>query len=123
MAILNRNSNNIGFSWRLMRMFARALMDIRWDAFMDKASQNMNAYVRWELFIIGCVFLGITMGIDAQLHWLVLLPLFSIYLILSAIIGFEPLYFLMQRIKISLHKHSWIPKLNSIVYDRVSFMR
>ena len=122
-SIININRNIFRLFWRIMRMFATVLSGIRLDAFMDKSSQNMNAYARWELFIIGCLFLGITLSIDTQLHWLVLLPLFSIYLILSAIIGFEPLYFSIQRVAAYLHNHSLIPKLHSISYGRTSVIR
>ena len=67
------------------------------DAFLYPATQNMNTYVRWELFIIGCVFLGIPMYMDVHLHWLMLLPLMSIYLIHSAITGYEPIYDALKR--------------------------
>ncbi|MCG6969415.1 MAG: hypothetical protein LJE85_06580 [Gammaproteobacteria bacterium] len=111
---VNIYSQTVRVSWRLFRIFTAILIDTWEEAFLDKPSQNMNPYVRWELFIIGCVFLGITMSIDTQLHWLVLLPLMSIYLILTAIIGYEPLYFLIQRMGGYLHKHLSLRKLLSI---------
>ncbi|MGD8642445.1 MAG: hypothetical protein PVG89_17540 [Gammaproteobacteria bacterium] len=111
---VNIYSQTVRVSWRLFRIFTAILIDTWEEAFLDKSSQNMNPYVRWELFIIGCVFLGITMSIDTQLHWLVLLPLMSIYLILTAIIGYEPLYFLIQRMGGYLHKHLSLRKLLSI---------
>lgn len=85
------------------------LMDTWLDAFTKKSSQNMNSYVRWKLFMIGCLVLGVTLSIDAQLHWLVLLPLVSIYLIQTAVIGYEPFYCLIQRMGSYLHKHSLLP--------------
>ena len=77
------------------------------DAFLYPATQNMNTYVRWELFIIGCVFLGIPMYMDVHLHWLMLLPLMSIYLIHSAITGYEPIYDALKRVDKLLHRH-WV---------------
>ena len=123
MSIVNMYSNAVRVSWRLFRVFATVLIDTWLEAFMNKPGQNMNVYVRWELFIIGCLFLGITMSVDTQLHWLVLLPLFSIYLIQTAIIGYEPFYFLIQRAGGYLHKHSLLPKLQVVEYKRAPIMK
>jgi hypothetical protein len=120
MSIVNVYSNTVRGFWHVLRLFAEMSIRTWMEAFVDKPSQNMNAYVRWELFIIGCVFLGITMNIDAQLHWLVLLPLFSIYLVLTAIIGYEPLYYLIQRAGGYLHKHSLLNKRQTLPYSHAS---
>jgi len=123
MSFVNVYSNTVRVSGGIFRTVVTVLVDTWMDAFIYKPSQNMNPYVRWELFIIGCLFLGITMDIDTQLHWLVLLPLLSIYLIQTAIIGYEPLYFLIQRMGAYLHKHSLLPKLQSMPDNRTPIMR
>jgi len=105
------------------RNIATVLMDTWTDAFIYKPAQNMNSYVRWELFIFGCVLLGITMDVSTQLQWLVLLPLLSIYLIQSAITGYEPIYFLLRRLGIYLHKHPLIPKLHIIAPRRTAVVK
>jgi hypothetical protein len=120
MSIVNVYSNTVRISWCIFRTLVVTVMDTWQEAFVDKPSQNMNAYVRWELFFIGCVFFGITMGIDAPLQWLVLLPLIGIYLIQTAIIGYEPIYYLIQRLGNYLHKHSLMPKVRSLSYVRTS---
>lgn len=114
MSLVTVYRNTTRISRYIFRTAATVLVDTWLDAFMNKPSQNMNPYVRWELFIIGCLFLGITMNVDTQLHWLVLLPLMSIYLIQAAIIGYEPLYFLIQRAGAYLHKHSYIQRLQTM---------
>ena len=118
MSIASLISNIVRVSWLLVQKIVLFFFDAWMEAFVDKPSQNMNPYVRWELFILGCVLLGITVSIDIPLHWLVLLPLLSIYLIQSATIGFEPLYFLIQRTGRYLHKHSLIPRIRRLPYSR-----
>lgn len=120
MSIVNIYNQTVRISWRIFRVLAVAVMDTWLEAFVDKPNQNMNAYVRWELFLIGSLFIGITMSVDAPLQWLVLLPLIGAYLIQTAIIGYEPLYFLTQRIGGYLHKHSLMPKVRSWSYSRTS---
>lgn len=92
---------------RIFYNISLALVDTWQDAFVKKSAQNLNSYVRWELFIVGILCLGIVQSTDIQLHWLVLLPLLSIYLISTAIIGYEPVYSLIQRIGAYLSRH-WL---------------
>lgn len=93
--------------WHIISVSVLALVDTWQEAFANNSTQNMNPYVRWELLIVGVVFLGITESIDIQMNWLVLLPLMSIYLISTAMIGYEPLYFLIQKLGSYFHKH-WL---------------
>lgn len=106
-----RDDGNI--SRRILRSTIVILHDTWLDAFVYKPSQNINTYTRWSLFLIGCLFLAITLGIDTPLHWLVLLPLTAIYLIQAAIIGFEPLYCFSQRIEDFIHKKPITPLLKT----------
>ena len=110
MSIVTMYNKVFQVAFSMFRKDATAIVDGWLEAFMNKPGQNMNPYVRWELFIIGCVFLAITLDIHTQLNWLVLLPLLSIYLIQAAIIGYEPLYTLIQRVGSSLHRHSLLQK-------------
>ena len=100
----------VSYLKRVFYNVSTVLADTWVEAFMYKPCQNMNPYVRWELLIIGSLFLGIDDSIDIQLHWLVLLPLLSAYLILTAITGFEPLYFLIQKIGAYFQKHWLVQK-------------
>jgi hypothetical protein len=102
--------------WRIFYITSLALVDTWQEAFVNKPTQNMNPYVRWELFITGILFLAVVLSTDTQLHWLVLLPLLSIYLISTAVIGYEPIYFLMQRIGAYLRKH-WLHLKRQFVTD------
>lgn len=91
--------------WHLSGALKSSLVDSFQEAFVYAPAQNMNGYVRLELFTIGCLFLLTPMYIDRNLHWLMLLPLMSIYLISAAIIGYEPLYELIRHISKRFHQH------------------
>jgi len=89
---------------RNSRKLLSNILDTFSDAFMYPPAQNMDVYVRLELLIIGSVFLLAPMVLDMDLHWLLLLPLMSIYLISAAIIGYEPLYEFIKRFN---KRHHW----------------
>ena len=108
MSFKNHSSHTTRIFQRIIYITSLGLFETWQEAFVNKSTQNMNPYVRWELFIIGILFIGVIQSIDTQLHWLVLLPLLSIYLISTAIIGYEPIYFLLQRFGAYLRKH-WLP--------------
>jgi hypothetical protein len=112
--------SRIAFS--VFRKDAAAVVDGWLEAFVNKNGQNMNPYVRWELLIVGCVFLGVTFDIQTRLNWLVLLPLLSIYLIQASIIGYEPIYSLLQQVGKYLHSRSLLQKPQSMTNTSTAFM-
>ena len=111
MSIQNSARTNANNFRRILRSMIVILRNIWLEAFVYKPSQNINPYTRWSLFLTGCLFLGIAMSVDAPLHWLVLLPLTAIYMIQAAIIGYEPLYSVNQRIGNSNRKKTFTPML------------
>lgn len=94
--------------WSISSMLKSNVVASFKEAFIYPPAQNMNIYVRLELFLIGSVFLLAPMILNAvfdmDLQWLLLLPLMSIYLISAAIIGYEPLY---ETIKQFNKHHHW----------------
>lgn len=106
----------------MFRKDAAAIVDGWLEAFVNKKGQNMNPYVRWELLIVGCVFLGVTLDIQTRLNWLVLLPLLSIYLIQASIIGYEPLYSLLQQVGAYLHRRSLLQKPQTMTNSSTTFL-
>ena len=56
---------------------------------------NVNAIERVLRFFIGCSLIGSVLFVPVPFDYLILMPLFGIYPCLTAIVGWDPVYFVL----------------------------